>query len=502
MTMLTLPLSSGIAADDDSGRVVTIHQAAIVSQDSKRDNALVKAAIEEAVGFEINIIWTLKDNYKDKMNVVLASGEAFDAMHYDGLGRTWSQLASDNLILPLNDLLEEYGQNIIRYMTPGFENSMDAEGNIYAFPIRVANARGNTPVIRSDWAAQAGYPDLPRTVAEYEDYMDYVLNNDVNGNGDPSDEVPLICVGKNQLLNFFGGVFMGADGLGARYLNENGEIALRATHPLYMDYLTTIREWYEKGYLYKEFFVIKEPQVNDMVTADRIGGITLWYSRFVRPFESVNAADPSKDYSLLPTLESPNPSVEAVWNAGQDYQNAMYIPRVAKNPDLVAKLLNWIVTDPYTSALSRYGIEGLHWEWEDESQLVLKRLDGATENYDQGYTFIYMDPEDMHLTAAGSNYVDITYNRLYDEMFSDDKNYVYVFDRYVPYTTVGTELEFIPNDAATLLDENELKYIIGEIDRATMEKTINDYIESYGTVYSKVATQQYNDYMKQVENRK
>ena len=62
---------------------------------------------------------------------------------------------------------------------------------------------------------------------------------------------------------------MEKDGIGPNYLSEDGKIMTRASHPLYLSYLTKLREWYEKGYIYKEFFVIKQPQIEDMVTAHR-----------------------------------------------------------------------------------------------------------------------------------------------------------------------------------------------------------------------------------------
>lgn len=95
---------------------------------------------------------------------------------------------------------------------------------------------------------------------------------------------------------------MEKDGIGPNYLSEDGKIMTRASHPLYLSYLTKLREWYEKGYIYKEFFVIKQPQIEDMVTADRIGGTNIWYSRVVRPFESIETADPTKSYVELPEL--------------------------------------------------------------------------------------------------------------------------------------------------------------------------------------------------------
>lgn len=45
---------------------------------------------------------------------------------------------------------------------------------------------------------------------------------------------------------------MGKDGIGPNYLSEDGKIMPRASHPLYLSYLTKLREWYEKGCIYRQ----------------------------------------------------------------------------------------------------------------------------------------------------------------------------------------------------------------------------------------------------------
>lgn len=492
-TALAMPSPT---AEEDAGRTATIYMPSITGEDAKRDNEMILEHIESLIGFDLNFVWTLKDNYKEKMNVVFVSGEKFDAVTYDGLDRTWNQMAEDGLIIPLNDLLEEYGQNLLKYLGDGFAFSTNADGETYAIPIYVSNSRGSTPTIRYDWALAAGLDGLPTTVAEYEQFMQYVLDNDVNGNGDPGDEVPLMPLGQNSLIGFFAGIFMGADGIGARYLSEDGKVMPRATHPLYMDFLDTLRDWYAKGYIYKEFFVIKEPQINDMVTADRIGSLAIWYSRFVRPFESVYEADPSKIYMLMPTLASPSEGVTAAWNIGSAYANAVYIPKVAENADLIIKYLDWQLADPNNQATARYGIKGVHWDWEDEENLVVRILEqGGSDAYNNGYIIAHLNPLGQFLTTTAESYIDVTYARLLEEMYTDDKHYEDIFDRHVPYYTIGTDLEFLPPDADTMLTESELKYIIGEIDRATMEKTIADYMAGSGEIEVEVRTQQYNEFM-------
>lgn len=241
---------------------------------------------------------------------------------------------------------------------------------------------------------------------------------------------------------------MGKDGIGPNYLSEDGKIMTRASHPLYLSYLTKLREWYEKGYIYKEFFVIKQPQIEDMVTADRIGGTNIWYSRVVRPFESIETADPTKSYSLLPTLDAKIDGVTSTWNAGTEFNNNVFIPAVSENPELVIDFFDWPLREPENFLTLTAGLEGNHWDWVDRDKLNYELKPGTSDQYSLGFQFAQCwNAKDMCPVEEPTNYIAKTYARFLEEMNDPSKTYTPQLDLLTPYTTIGTDLEFLSNDA-------------------------------------------------------
>ena len=99
--------------------------------------------------------------------------------------------------LPLNDYIEA-GSNYqdILNENPGFEDSLTAnDGNIYAFMVRSQAKHQdamNKMYYRAEWLEALGWDHEPATTEEFKEFLIQIRDNDVNGNGDPNDEIPLM----------------------------------------------------------------------------------------------------------------------------------------------------------------------------------------------------------------------------------------------------------------------------------------------------------------------
>lgn len=481
--------------DPSLGLTLTMYTTNGWSEDSKPDNAAVQKWIEDRTGLKLNWVYTATDNYVEKMNLMFVSGEEFDGFITGSFTRNSQQLLDDHLTVDLKPYVEQYGKNFQRLFSKGFSYMTGENGELLALPKRVSNHRGNTPIIRADWAKATGLSALPTTIEEYEKYMDYVLKHDMNGNGDTGDEIPLIPQGLKNLLNAYEGLFLGADGMGDNYLKD-GKVYRDVTHPNYMALLDKLREWYQKGYIYPEFFVVTSAQINDMITADRVGGADLWYSNCVRPFQSVETADPNKTYAILPNIASPIQGVTSMYDEGKEYAPVIYASATSKHPELVVSYFDWMISNPTNDVTVWNGIEGTHWEWYNKDKLTYRLLPGAADKYFKGFQCLAQEePADQFVNVYPEDYVATKYASFLGQLNDPSKNYSEAFDLKVPYTKVGTDLEFMNNDAETLMDESRLNYIIGTIDRSAMLKAIEDYKTMYGNTYSEVYTKQYQAYM-------
>ena len=104
--------------------------------------------------------------------------------------------------------------------------------------------------------------DIPETLEELEAFFTWVMENDCNGDGDKTDELPYYCYPMgNNLIE----ILLGMWGLPTKYNSkvnltgkflcvENGEVIFAPSTEGYKDFINTMNKWYENGWLPAEYF--------------------------------------------------------------------------------------------------------------------------------------------------------------------------------------------------------------------------------------------------------
>lgn len=88
----------------------------------------------------VHIDWTIADenNYQQKMNLVLASGDLPDVLMNMDISPTQQVIYGDEgVFVPLNDLIDKYGENVKKIMQqiPAVKDTLVAPGGkIYSLP--------------------------------------------------------------------------------------------------------------------------------------------------------------------------------------------------------------------------------------------------------------------------------------------------------------------------------------------------------------------------------
>jgi putative aldouronate transport system substrate-binding protein len=211
------------------------------------------AEIEEAAGVEIEWeqIWSDWDQVKSTR---FAAGEIPDILINATTDSDYTTY--DGLFMELTDLIAEYAPNV----TEMFEEEPDTktlattlEGEIYALP----KFQGKWPdcngvmFINQTWLDNLGL-EVPTTLTELKDVLIAFRDNDANGNGDTTDEIPMDFNGwfggAYSLTNLIGSwgiqlVNWGTDG----YFAEDGEVKNYAVDERYKDMIKYLADLYSEG---------------------------------------------------------------------------------------------------------------------------------------------------------------------------------------------------------------------------------------------------------------
>ena len=494
--LLSCVLVSPVLADGAQDGPVTYYTRTNAGKESAPDNELVLAEIIKQSGIDLQVIAISNESYGETMNMMISVEDSFDGFNLVGAsGINYKDLISRDAIIPLNDLIDAYGPHIKEQMADAFAYiGTDAEGNIWSLPRREAFTMGFVPTIRKDWLDQLGM-DMPRTMAELEAYFDGVLANDMNGNGDPTDEIPYLGDGFLYGMSNFSCYFLGAACTGfdanRRYLAEDGTVHSIYEHPNFKLLVETFARWYQKGYMAPEANILTTTQRADLRNANRVGMTAGWYSSGVTAELTLRENGvPDMTYVALNPLEDIPEGGMIGWPSNPPYDVQTVVMKTSKNAEYLVKYYDWMLSSSETLALVQYGIEGTHWQWYDKENNIIELLPRAADYsgyYMLGNLYYYPLMPTIHVSAGK----DYEYQQL-QKQIRDNFNMVPAFDAIISYDYVNTDAEFLTNDGYTMIEEALTKMVLGQMSIDEWDNVIASYKALEGDIYSAVWTEQYN----------
>ena len=406
--------------------------------------------MNEAMGVTIEWNCVSGDTLTEKKNLILNAGSDLpDALMAASL--TDSELLTyggNGLLIPLEDYInEETMPNLMKIVEKRPEMLATCtmpDGHIYGLPgiseMGFEYTDGNTyyigaipqfTAINTDWLEAVGM-EMPTTVDELHDVLVAFRDQDVNGNGDPTDEIPLSfifpekngswCAGLGTLLAPFGCTDYQAD----HRAIEDGKVYYQAASEEYKNAIAYYHDWFEEGLIDIEIFSQDSSQyIAKGNGEDPRLGVFVWWE-----IPEVVGEERAESYEYLPILEGPDGTYGVNLNEmGTTSHNSFSVTNACENPEL---LLKWVdqMYDPINSMQAIYGPIGVYWDEEPDengcySMRELKEgetagelkskseLLGPTEQLTEDYgTYYYLEDRAQErlndLESVGFNYGDST----------------------------------------------------------------------------------------------
>lgn len=377
MLLFTQPAMALTVSDENTfplaDEKVTLTIWAAKQDNRDYENCLMTTWLEETMNIDIQ--WELHSSSEDantKLNLMLANGEYPDIL----LG-TWftpTQIAmciEAGAALPLNDLIATQGYNYRQVLeqNPGYEKMLTAnDGNIYTFMYTdsgVHKASEYKMWYRPDWLETLGM-EVPTTTQEFKDYLIAIRDNDVNGNGDPSDEIPLIGFyngRKSDPICFLMNPFeLYTDNY--YYITDEGEIHFSAITDGWREGLKYIADLYAEGLIDESTYVQDQTQFQSLLnkkTEDAIvGTFPYWFQGALIDTTTLNWTD----YEPMAPIEGPTGLRQSAARFGGNFNLVGMISTQCEHPEIAFKLLDFMIGEEGTY-FGMYGVEGISYEWVD-----------------------------------------------------------------------------------------------------------------------------------------
>ncbi|OON94215.1 MAG: hypothetical protein ATN31_04150 [Candidatus Epulonipiscioides saccharophilum] len=309
------------------------------------DENSLSARFAEETGITFEYQEVPSADRQTKLNTLMTSSSYPDVI----LDHFWSaseQLlyAEQGIILPLNDLIAEYGPNIQKVLDAKplvKDNITLLDGNIYSLPsvgIAMHMSSSYKLWINEDWLDNLGL-DMPQTTEEFTEVLRAFKTKDANGNGDPNDEIPLSgsltgwnAAAHNFLLNSF--TYYSSQ---SKFMySDNGQLVYSRTTDEFKDGVKYLNSLYEEGLIDELYFTQSSQQLQQVGNnpGDTILGSSTGGS--IASFLTIGDSDRWLEYTAVPPLEGPDGVRNAILSP--DYGNMTFaISSECESPEAVIR---------------------------------------------------------------------------------------------------------------------------------------------------------------------
>ncbi len=339
---------------------------------------IIYQRIQEKSGVEIDWTCYVNDQFVEKRNLMLATGDLPDVI----LNAEMSQLdllkyAGQGVIVPVEELIDQNMPNLKKILddNPNYRKLITApDGHIYSFPWveqlgtgkQAIQAIGGMPFINKDWLEQLGLP-MPTTTEELENTL--IAFKEKIPNVIP---MSFIINGGNEDLGFILGAFGYGDNPDHIMIDENDKVIYTTTQEGYKEGIKWLNSLNEKGLIDPEAFTQDWGTLTSKGKNDVFGLYFGW--------DNYGVPGTPSAYVPLPALDGPSGLANAPRQSGTQ-EGGFTVGKAVITGDCEDTVLaaSWIdlMYDPIQSVQNNwgtYGQEGTNNIFELTSEGTLKHV--------------------------------------------------------------------------------------------------------------------------------
>lgn len=311
-------------------------------------------------------------DFQTRLNLAFASGDIagiiFGAETDDFTPGMEVDYGRQGVLLPLNDLIDEYAPNFKALMeeNPEIERSITTnDGNIYALPAINQHPTSIWPTgplwYNGDWLDELGVEEVPQTTDELFDLLIRFRDEDPNGNGE-ADEVPFSDVQMNASRPWL----MAAFGMKEWGIEEvDGEVRYAPMTDNYREYLTFMNQLFEEGLMDPETFSQSDEQKKAKGEQNRLGLFPDWFSFFTTgKAESDAVTDPM----FHPLTSDVSPEIVLPGNPGIS-RGSFAITKNNANPEASMRWIDYWYSQEGRDFFDQ-GPKGYLWDEDEDGNYI------------------------------------------------------------------------------------------------------------------------------------
>lgn len=442
---------------------------------SDLNNHHIFANMKELTGVDINIIMNDRTTAQEKFNLMAASASYPDIIPAQMYMTGTTSAYEDDVIIDLSDLIPEYAPNYWTILNSnedimaGVKTDTDMLLEFYRIKDEVATPANAGAFIRMDWLEKLSM-DVPVT---YDDLYDVLTAFKTEfGASEPMMLFSTIAPTGGCLIGGYGvNAVLTADQMGGSAINSyfqmDGEVVYGATQEGTREFLQMLNKFYSEGLISEELLTRDVNPFAD-TTAGYCSTGKVGYFHSNQPFGGVYSGmseDPDINFWPVRDVVKNEGDIIPFFEEITLVDQAMIaITTACKYPEIaVAWADYWYSYEGYL--LSNYGIEGVHWEFDNEG--TPQYIPEALEGYDSvNLAFATFTSQDLPNVKADNRLAFSFSDRdnACFEAWSTDKTNDYNIGSKAVFTTEESEAASqIYNDIITYTSECAFKFVNGDL---------------------------------------
>ena len=348
------------------------------------DGCYYLPTVEKYTNVHLQVDWRPDSDWNTQVATALAGG--IDNLPYLIRPGTYgvAALANEGAIVPLDDYLDLIPNIVAAVGEERFADWKAADGHFYTIPTIVNVPGSQSTAVRKDWLDKLNM-DVPTTWEQWKAYWYGVRDNDMNGNGDTTDEIPIVLeMGQNgerslhALLNAFG---IKASSDAQFCVLDDGTYTMVYEHPRYREFITEMQQLYADKIIDQEFATRYQADMYNTMSGNLAGTVFTWAEQCAVHSETL-IANGVEDGLYLTCAPITGPYGDQYIQKRQGITGNWCITAKAEADGKVEDILkfwNWMFSDEGVM-LYNYGIEGYTYTMVDGKPVINPEITAAGFN--------------------------------------------------------------------------------------------------------------------------
>lgn len=466
---------------------------------SYTDNLPVWQEFEERTGISIDWEVMASSQYDTSMQTRMAAGQ--DLPDIVAIPPLWGgdivQYANDGILIPLDELIENYAPNIQSLFEeyPSVKKLLTApDGHIYnvsELNIGANDINVQSIFIREDWLEKLGL-DQPENIDDWYEVLKAFKTKDPNGNGE-DDEIPFTSA-STGLLNFFGSGFGLQAPVSSYWVNE-GNVEYQMIKPEFKELLTFLNKLYIEGLIDPQLSTQgDEAKLDAMISKDIVGASVHFpdvLTRWNNILHGAGVTDANFVVNIPPKSEDGELTIIKRGPLGMEFG----ITSSNQHPEITMRWIDYLWASEEGVRLANFGIEGKTYEMVDGEPQFTEWVNNHPDGLDPASALRSIGSYPALLGHQTEQFVAQTIEEDVVEQMREMESYlVEPYPEIIPTAEEQERLIMLTSDIDTFVEESIEQFITGQKDIDEFDDFVLQ-LESLGIdEVIEIKQQQYNRY--------